>query len=610
MAEQKNPGTGSSEVEVRPLRKLPVRAQAPATGRSQDQGQDRAQQDTIIDAEIVEELEGRPAKPRARETAAGPHASPKSFAAWRDRIIKTVREKFTDSWAEAARIKEAAMAADYETAVRMMAEYDPDWAARQQRSAQNGASSQQDVPEADRDSRSDRAWLKDMRSGLRDADAQFMKSLRDSNIVVPGYGKDQQVREFNVMRKVHTRMMMQMCMTPLQRGVSVSSVVQSATTMTALMVLSPDFRAEVGEKAGEVRDYVRDRADARTRKRADKARHHAAEGLPNRYGQFSSDYRDHVSRRQLKRIDALERRDRGNRDMFTPDTAAMTEVGLMDSAYWRMREPDANVDEVLTSYRSMRDLLHQQMADDGLDQADVMTRARIIIGQRMETEPEVRTMFNGMAHGRVQKSAPRTIRLPNSQETVQAWTGEFEDHLGQPLPDDGIFVLRKPQEVDEHQVRLARTMTRSITDSLTRGDAEALQMDLYCYPVVFAAQQKGLSVEDLPEAMQHRAAQTQTMIATMGIDGLSAEQQREAFSNAYVDAINEVMEDVPDFQQRVEATLGHSWDQTLERMQHASADPETFVDSMRQAHQKRRRQAHEQAQWHAEPTPDPQPQSA
>lgn len=135
-------------------------------------------------------------------------------------------------------------------------------------------------------------------------------------------------------------------------------------------------------------------------------------------------------------------------------------------------------------------------------------------------------------------------------------------------------------------------------------------MDLYCYPVVFAAQQKGLSVEDLPEAMQHRAAQTQTMIATMGIDGLSAEQQREAFSNAYVDAINEVMEDVPDFQQRVEATLGHSWDQTLERMQHASADPETFVDSMRQAHQKRRRQAHEQAQWHAEPTPDPQPQSA
>ena len=54
MAEQNNPETGSSEVEVRPLRKLPVRAQAPATGRSQDQGQARAQQDTIIDGEIVE----------------------------------------------------------------------------------------------------------------------------------------------------------------------------------------------------------------------------------------------------------------------------------------------------------------------------------------------------------------------------------------------------------------------------------------------------------------------------------------------------------------------------------------------------------------------------
>lgn len=592
--------TTGRNVVVRATKKLPVRIRASA--RAQHAARD--EKETILDAEVVEELEGGQGSKAHRQSS--------GFVHWRDRRIRTAGQTFTDSWAEAARIKATAEAADHESAQRLLALYEADAASRAARgaggSSQDGRSDQEHPGETQAER--DRRWLRDMRAGLRDADRQYMDSLRASHIVVPGYGEDQKLREVDALQKVHTRMMMQMCMMPLQRGVSVNSVVQAATTMSALMVLSPAMRAEAGEKAVEVRDYVREKADERTRKHADKVQGKAARGELTAQGIASTDPEDHLSKRWRKRIEDLDRRQRGNREMFTLETAAMTEVGLMDSAYWRMREPGTDPDEVHSSYRSMRRLLHEQMADDGLDRAEVIARARVIIGQRMDVEPEVRTMFNGMAHGRMQKSGPHTVRLPNSDRTVQAWTGEFEDHLGHALPDDGVFVLRKPQNADEHQVRLAQTMSRSIADSLDRGDARDLQSDLYCYPVAFAAQQHGLSTEDLPTGMQHRVNQAQTMIATMASDGLSPDQQREAFSNAYVDAVNEVMTSTPDFEQRLGVTLGHGWDETLARMQRAAQEPAAFVDSMRRTHQQRQAQARAHEQWYPEPGPDPQPQSA
>lgn len=496
------------------------------------------------------------------------------FISWRDRLIHKTRAAFTDAWREAARIKEAAAQQDRERAALVLADGQP---------VAGDPSTDQAAPE----DVSEQEWAKALRSGIRDADRDFMKSLKDSRIVVPGYGKQRRVREFDAIKQVHSRMMVQMCMGPLRRGVSVASVVQAATTMTALMVLSPDLRSEVGDKAAAVRDHVRNRADQMTRRQEHKAHAKARQAVLNGAEGSTTDPRSHLSQRWLRRIDALDRRERGHRDLFTPDTAAMTEVGLMESAYWRMREPGADPDQVHTSYRAMRKLLHEQMADDGLDLQDVFKRSRIIVGHRIESEPDVRNMFNGLSHGRIRRSAPHWEKLPNSDRQAQVWTGEFEDHLGHPLPDEGIFVLRKPHRSEAHQVRLTQTMSQSMEESLRSGNPRSLQADLYCYPVAFAVHQKQLDIGGLPDWMRTRVEQAQTAVGSMISDDLDDAQQSEVFSNAYVDSIHQMMEKFPDFQQRVEATLHHSWDEALHRIQQVRQNPEGFVASLKQAQYER-----------------------
>lgn len=577
----------------------PTRRDRPALPIKLPQHDDAAQdqQDSAFDEAVAQH---RAQRAQAREQAG------QNFRAWRKEKIDAARRVFSDSWQAKARTQHAREEADRAAASRTLALYDGQFA---HEAGAESSTTQRPGPASTPEQ--GRLWLKDMRSGLRDADRRFMDSLRDSDIVVPGYDKQPKAKELDALRTVHTRMMAQMCLAPLKQGVNARSVVQAATTMTALMVLSPEIRSEVKDKATAVRDAIRDRSEAKLLE----ARKHAqwklgaGQGSNKLDGQVGERYQDYLPERVNRRLELIERRERGNRPLYTAHTAAMTEVGLMDSAYWRMREPGADVQQIKDSHEAMQQLLHEQMMTDGVSREDVNERVQLIIGQRLKVEPEMRTMFEGLSHGRIQRGEERTVTVPGTEHTVRAWTGGFKNHLGQDLPGDASFTVRRPQNDAEHQVHMATTMKQSIKSSLLRGDPHQLQTDLYCYPVGFAAAQNELDTDALPASVRQRIEQAQTMIATMSADGLDQDMQQEVFSNAYVDAVNEVMTEVPDFQQRLEATLGHDWDTALGRMQQAASDPDRFLSSMQQmTRTQRSQQARTRAeeQWYAQPEAQPQ----
>ncbi|WP_412075414.1 hypothetical protein ACLF6K_05705 [Streptomyces xanthophaeus] len=433
-----------------------------------------------------------------------------------------------------------------------------------------------------------REQLLKLRAETRLAGEKYMASLRDSKLLVPGFNDEERTQDLGVMHHVYMQMMMQSCLKPLSRGVNANSVIQAVGMVMTMRMLAPDFKKEMDSYLQPLKDKIQERIDTRTRGMVASAE----SGIAHRQRIFkdvprnarrerligSTDPRDHLTKKWRRRFDAMQHRERGHREMFTPDSAAMTEVALMENAFWKMREPGADAGLIRDSYRAMRKRLHEQMSEDGLERQEVVQRARMIIGERMEYEPELRTMFNGVAHGRIVKAPAHEERIGGSDRVRTVWSGEFDDQLGQRLPEDGMFTLRRPMDADAHQVQLAETMRTSLLDALGRGDQEGYGGNVLGYLVGFAAQKQGLDTSGLPDMLQHRLDQSEVMIASMDIDGLPPEEQQRVYSNAYVDAMEAVNEKYPDLEAELKRSLGENWQQTL---QTAVDDPGAFFEEQR-----------------------------
>ncbi|MEU7156121.1 hypothetical protein AB0A98_06705 [Streptomyces chrestomyceticus] len=433
-----------------------------------------------------------------------------------------------------------------------------------------------------------REQLLKLRAEMRLAGEKYMASLRDSKLLVPGFNDEERTQELGVMHHVYMQMMMQSCLKPLSRGVNANSVVQAVGMLMAMRMLAPDFKKEMDSYLQPFKDKIQERIDIRTRGMVASAE----SGISHRQRIFkdvptdarrerligSTDPRDHLTKKWRRRFDAMQHRERGHREMYTPDSAAMTEVALMENAFWKMREPGADAGLIRDSYMAMRKRLHEQMSEDGLERQEVVQRARLIIGERMEYEPELRTMFNGVAHGRIVKAPTHEEQIAGSDRVRTVWSGEFDDQLGQRLPKDGMFTLRRPMDADTHQVQLGETMKTSMLDALGRGDPKSYGGNMLGYLVGFAAQKQGLDTSGLPGILQRRLDQSEVMIASMDIDGLSPQEQQRVYSNAFVDAMEAVNEQYPDLEAELKRSLGGNWQQTL---QTAVDDPGAFFEEQR-----------------------------
>lgn len=433
-----------------------------------------------------------------------------------------------------------------------------------------------------------REHLLKLRAETRLAGEKYMASLRDSNLLVPGFNDEERTQDLGVMHRVYMQMMMQSCLKPLSRGVNANSIIQAVGMVMTMRMLAPDFKTEMDSYLQPLKDKIQERIDTRARGMVA----FAENGIAHRQRIFatvpgdarrerlvgSADPRDHLTKKWRNRFDAMQHRERGHREMFTPDSAAMTEVALMESAFWKMREPGADVGLIRDSYQAMRKRLREQMSEDGLERQEVVQRARMIIGERMEYEPELRTMVNGVAHGRIVKAPAHEERIAGSDCVRTVWSGEFDDQLGQRLSEDGMFTLRRPMDADAHQIQLAETMKTSLLDTLGRGDQGGYGGNVLGYLVGFAAQKQALDTRGLPDLLQQRLDQSEVMIASMDIDGLPAEEQQRVYSNAYVDAMEAVNEKYPDLEAELIRSLGENWQQTL---QTAVDDPGAFFEEER-----------------------------
>ncbi|WP_143736591.1 hypothetical protein [Plantibacter flavus] len=235
----------------------------------------------------------------------------------------------------------------------------------------------------------------------------------------------------------------------------------------------------------------------------------------------------------------------------------MTEVALAEAAYADMRRPGVDPSSVRDRYDSALSALYEYVDDDGIRREDVSRSMRVIVGQRVAREPQLASVFSELGHGRFAKSEPREVFLEGGVERATVWTGDFVDSYEGRTISSGSFRLRPPASISEHRVLIAETLAAEMATATSVGE---LNDALSQYVVASSASKYPDVVDQLEDpATRTRFSKARTMFASMSDDGLSGEEQRFAYTAAYVDAVETTHRLNPEMGAQWAAQYGENW---------------------------------------------------
>lgn len=408
---------------------------------------------------------------------------------------------------------------------------------------------------------SERELLRQVPENVKAAGDAFMHSLRESNIHAPGLNDHDRKKKLSALETVYVENMMMAGMRPLQEGVNANSIVRVMSTMSALYLISPQFRQRANEQAEPIRKAIQENIDKMAA---------GAKGALETSPLVPSPWRKGPKFLQ-RRLDDMQFRDRDHRHLYTPRSAGLTEVALAENAFAAMREPNADTAKITESHELMIARLYRQASEDGISPEEVAASARIVLGERIVEDPSVQVKFQGLSHGQHRMAPPRDIRLAGTDRIQSVWQGEFEDCVGQPVDPtryadtkhregvQGAFTVRGHMGNEDHVTQMASTMAMTMTRAAERGDMAAFNEDLAGYMVGCVASAREFDGGDMPAGMSSRIGQSRVMQASMAADGVSETRQRMLFSQAYADAVHTVQVQYPEFAAEWGEQYADSW---------------------------------------------------
>ena len=429
-----------------------------------------------------------------------------------------------------------------------------------------------------------------LRNNARESAEMFQQRMGQSELLDRHAARPERVSELSGMHQIYAASMALNCLQQF-RGARNASEIAAVVGMGASMwALSPSFRTFVKESALDVSDTLlegygekmqafKDKRDARLEQKVAKDERKAA-----KTGKTTTTMEN--------RAEKLHQRETG-RLRYTPESAALVEVGLNETLFNKLRsvkaDPEggrsiADVREALKArHQYMVDELYTQAAEDGLATEDVARATRTLVGQRAAQEPGVATVYSELAQGRIRPGAGRTHREPGSMAATTVWDGQYEDSFGNPVTG-GTFTVRDVMSAEEHQkvvadAMLADMISVSVTPAaIQRGEAyqaEALNNVLTGYTLGWAASgDDEITARFAGKGKSERSVKTaKTMVQAMDTDGFDPMQQQKVYSNALMEALDQLEEISP--------ALAQSWDQKYSKTWRSKVkdfveDPEAF----------------------------------
>lgn len=405
-----------------------------------------------------------------------------------------------------------------------------------------------DRAQAQREGRTDP--LVKLRLDTARAGEQYMDSLRRSGILDADQTPEKQREQLTGMHQIYARMMVLQCVGPLQQGLTSQNVVSTLGMAASMWMLSPTFRTQIGHFGDSIRETINNKIDERGEKKDNKAR--------SRFEKLAAKGKaDKLAGKWQRRLDRIEHEERGHRLPFTAQSAAMTEVALAEAAYADMRRPGADAVTINDRYQTALASLYGYVENDGLEHEEVSKAMRVIVGQRLEKEPHLSSVFSELGHGRFVKSAPREVYINGGVESQIVWTGDFVDMYEARTINSGSFRVRPVMSTTEHRALASETIAAEMVQASTPEELN----DILSQYVVATSVGRHPDVIDTIEdpAALRRFGKARTMFSSMQDDGLSAEDQQFAYGAAYMDAIEVLQVARPDLGAAWLAQYGENW---------------------------------------------------
>ncbi|WP_026534631.1 hypothetical protein [Arthrobacter sp. H14] len=405
-----------------------------------------------------------------------------------------------------------------------------------------------------------------LRHEVDDAGKRFMEEVRKADILAAKKTSKERNLQLTGIHKGYVSMMVLSCIQPLSQGVNPQSVMSVVGMGSAMWMMSPNFRNQVGDFAESMKETITSKIDERRQSQIDKVM--ITVGAKGEAGQ-------RLSQKWKNKLERAERAERGDRDAYTAQSAGMTEVALTENAYAAMRVEGADVSAIADNHFSMLKDLYAHAYDDGVEAHEVATSARMVVGQRLGEEPELASVFDELSHGQFTKSDPREVRLSGTDETVQVWTGEFESRLGQPI-EAGSFGVRQPMDGGQHQKAISETITGDMIALTSDHGVDGLNMGVVGYASAWGLKERpdydGMLAMDNP--LGERLRTSRIMLNTMNSDNISSSEQQRIYSNAYVDALDNISLLYPEIEQEWAVKFGANW---RENMRDFVSNPQHFM---------------------------------
>lgn len=405
-----------------------------------------------------------------------------------------------------------------------------------------------------------------LRLAVATAGKLYMNDVKRAKLLVGKKTPKERASQLTGIHKSYVSMMVLNCLKPLSEGITAKSVLTMVGMGSAMWMLSPNFRDQVGDFRDQAKEAITAKIDERRQNQLDsviaKATAKGSGGKP-------------LSQKWQTKLDRAERAQRGGRDPFTAQSAAMTEVALAENAYAEMRKDGADLKAIREAHKGLLEDLYKQAHEDGVDSGEIAHAARFIIGRRLETEPELATVFGELAHGQFAKSAPREVRLSGTGETGWVWSGDFESRLGQPVRS-GSFGVRGPMTPDEHQAAMADTMTQDMISLTRQRGAEGLNTGVVSYAAAWGLKDRSdfTDMAAMDNNLGERLRTSSVMMASMHADHISPAEQQRIYSNAYVDAMENISALYPEVEQEWATKFGANW---RENMRSFVSDPQSYM---------------------------------
>lgn len=405
-----------------------------------------------------------------------------------------------------------------------------------------------------------------MRLAVEAAGRAYMEALRQADILSAKKTPRERASQLTGIHKSYVSMMVLNCLKPLSEGFTAKSVLTVVGMGSAMWMLSPNFRDQVGDFGNQMKETISAKIDERRRSQIDKVISGAAEQKAQ--GKL-------LSQQWQSKLERAERAQRGGRDAFTAQSAGMTEVALTENAYAAMRQDGADVEAIRLAHASMLNTLYDQAHEDGVDAGEIARATRVVVGLRLVEEPELACVFGELAHGQFAKSDPREVRISGTDETAWVWTGEYESRLGQKV-QSGSFSVRGPMDANQHQAAIADTMTADMVSLTRQLGADGLNMGVVSYAAAWGLKDRRdyTNMSSMDNHLGERLRTSGLMLATMHSDGISPAEQQRIYSNAYVDAMENVSALYPEVEQEWAAKFGANW---RENMRSFVSDPQSYM---------------------------------